>query len=274
MLLKGKNTREEKVRTVAITLHGLLDYDRDDNEEATVELSMFAEVFHELLTLEFASSIYRGIVRETEAMEAIKAAERKRKREEGEAEEEGEEGATKKVKQEGRDAAQAPVSEGQGQEPSKSPESPKVEKKIRTDTKLLLAFRFFDRTGCGYLRTEDLRKIFSSLGMPLSHRMVKDLVASAVEVAVARSPAARTGDDRLYIREITDREVSTPSSGATVPNPIQEGQVTGGGGGEGVKVEEGDKAQGAEGGEDHGMAGGEQDQGQQVQVGELEPTGA
>lgn len=206
---------------------------------------MFAEVFHEMLTLEFASSVYRGILREVEAMEAARAVERKRKREAGGEEEgEGEEGAAaaKKVKQEGGDAAPAPAqaaaAEGNEQAKAKSPEPLKTEKKVRTDTKLLLAFRFFDRTGCGYVRTEDLGKIFGSLGMPLTHRMIKDLVASAVEVAVARSPAARTGDDRLYIREITDKEIVVapiPSS-AAVPQVGGDGgvgEVAGGGGGGG-----------------------------------------
>ncbi len=49
---------------MSITLHGLLDYDRDDVEEATVELSMFAEQFQEMLAREFAFNIYRALVRE------------------------------------------------------------------------------------------------------------------------------------------------------------------------------------------------------------------
>ncbi len=52
------------MRTVSITLNGLLDYDRDDSDEATVELSMLAEQFHEMLAREFGFNIYQAILRE------------------------------------------------------------------------------------------------------------------------------------------------------------------------------------------------------------------
>ena len=53
-----------QVRTVSITLNGLLDYDRDDAEEVTVELSLFAEQFHEMLAREFGFNIYQALLRE------------------------------------------------------------------------------------------------------------------------------------------------------------------------------------------------------------------
>lgn len=53
-----------QVRTVSITLHGLLDYDRDDCEEPTVELSMFAEMFNDMLAREFGLNICLALMRE------------------------------------------------------------------------------------------------------------------------------------------------------------------------------------------------------------------
>lgn len=49
---------------MSITLHGLLDYDRDDCEEPTVELSMFAEMFNDMLAREFGLNICLALMRE------------------------------------------------------------------------------------------------------------------------------------------------------------------------------------------------------------------
>lgn len=35
--------------------------------------------------------------------------------------------------------------------------------------------RFFDRTGCGYFRTDDLRRLLHALGLGLPHRVVREL---------------------------------------------------------------------------------------------------
>ena len=53
-----------QVRTVSITLNGLLEYDRSDDDELTVELSLFAEQFNEMLMRDFGFNIYQALVRE------------------------------------------------------------------------------------------------------------------------------------------------------------------------------------------------------------------
>lgn len=45
--------------------------------------------------------------------------------------------------------------------------------------------RFFDRTGCGYFKTEDLRRLLHSLGLGLPQRLVKELVADPPGVSGA-----------------------------------------------------------------------------------------
>jgi hypothetical protein len=52
------------VRTISITLNGILEYDRSDDDELSVELSLFAEQFHEMLMREFGFNIYQALVRE------------------------------------------------------------------------------------------------------------------------------------------------------------------------------------------------------------------
>eukprot|EP00955_Chlamydomonas_euryale_P026188 276531-Chlamydomonas_euryale.AAC.2 len=52
-----------QIKTVSISLHGMLDYDVDDDDEPTVELSMFAELFMEMLVRELGANIATGLLR-------------------------------------------------------------------------------------------------------------------------------------------------------------------------------------------------------------------
>ena len=47
----------ERWRSATISLDGLLDYDEDDKEEPTLELSLFAEAFQEMLSRDYGSHI-------------------------------------------------------------------------------------------------------------------------------------------------------------------------------------------------------------------------
>jgi len=47
---------------------------------------------------------------------------------------------------------------------------------------LTAAFRYFDKTGTGYLRCEDLRRIVHNLGLQLPHRRVRTLVLGVSEL--------------------------------------------------------------------------------------------
>lgn len=50
-----------KLKPMALSLHGLLDYDISDTYEKTFEVSLFAELFNDLLKRDFASTIYSAI---------------------------------------------------------------------------------------------------------------------------------------------------------------------------------------------------------------------
>lgn len=56
---------------------------------------------------------------------------------------------------------------------------------VLDNEQLALAFRYFDRTGAGYLRTDDLRKLVDLLGLGRNHAAVKQL---ALCVAVSAGP--------------------------------------------------------------------------------------
>lgn len=56
--------------------------------------------------------------------------------------------------------------------------------------------RYFDKTGTGYLRVEDLRRIIHNLGAGLCHRSVKALVHSVAD------PQGGWRGERVYYRSV------------------------------------------------------------------------
>ena len=98
--------------------------------------------------------------------------------------------------------------------------------------------RFFDRTGCGYIKVDDLRRLLHSLGLGLTHRTVKELVGAALDASARASAAASSGRsggaaaDRIYYRDLTDKEVPLPPAAAAAAKEKEEGKDK-------VKAEEG-----------------------------------
>ena len=58
--------------------------------------------------------------------------------------------------------------------------------------------------GTGYLRVDDLRRIINNLGLSLSLRTVKELCLNVA----GGSLSSKTRSDRVYYRDVTDKEVS------------------------------------------------------------------
>ncbi|KAK9904952.1 hypothetical protein WJX75_006352 [Coccomyxa subellipsoidea] len=100
-----------------------------------------------------------------------------------------------------------PEKQEEGQSGEKDKE--KKKKRYKVDDELLLAFRYFDRNCCGYIKVDDLRRIVTNLGHALSLRTVKELCLN-----VAGAPSSTVGrarQDRIYYRDITDKEVTDGS---------------------------------------------------------------
>ena len=51
-------------RAQLVSLHGLLDYDESDTEEATMELSLAAEALQDMLSRDYGTTILSALVRE------------------------------------------------------------------------------------------------------------------------------------------------------------------------------------------------------------------
>lgn len=50
IILQPRRCKDGKLRTMTISLDGLLDYNEDDRDEGTFELNLFAETLKELFT--------------------------------------------------------------------------------------------------------------------------------------------------------------------------------------------------------------------------------
>lgn len=65
LLVKGRLYESgERVRVASLSLDGLLDYEENDKEEGTVELSLFAEAFQEMLSRDFGEKILGALYAE------------------------------------------------------------------------------------------------------------------------------------------------------------------------------------------------------------------
>jgi len=127
------------------SLSVLLDYRHDDNKEGTFEVSLFAELFNEMMMRDHAFNVYKAI------MEA-KAPEKK----------------VKEKKDGDKD-------DDKDKEKDKQEKETEDKKMITYNKDLLLSCSYFDLSHCGYFEAKDLEDIFVSLELALSRAEVKKL---------------------------------------------------------------------------------------------------
>eukprot|EP00850_Spirogloea_muscicola_P007355 SM000037S13490 [mRNA] locus=s37:177551:185876:+ [translate_table: standard] len=97
LLLITERSKQAKWKSVSISLDGLLDYDEEDKEECTFELSLFAESFKEMLQCRYGCQILGALEALWVQSYGRKKEEKKRARSEGEKKDNGkEEPAVKK----------------------------------------------------------------------------------------------------------------------------------------------------------------------------------
>ncbi|KAL0476599.1 hypothetical protein AKO1_006043 [Acrasis kona] len=144
-------TQKEKLKQgnkgLIISLDGLLDYNLDDRLEKTFEVSLFAEAFSEYLQHLYGTKILSILEQYARVNDSQEDDEREAKR----------------VK----------LEENQTKEPT-------VDFTLSSD-EMLLAFRYFDRNNCGYLRAEDLEIILHNLGAGYSRGFVQDIVSRSTD---------------------------------------------------------------------------------------------
>lgn len=212
----SKAAKGGKFDCTVMSLSVLLDYRPEDTKEHSFEVSLFAELFNEMLTRDFGFNIFNAINYFT----PIKVKEEskddgKKKAADGEATVEGSEAGDKKGNE-----AEPSKDEGEKKEKKRHEDSDdslattsdrsrskrkdckevKVErpKYITAFPDLLLSFVYFDTTHCGYIFEKDLEDLFYTLGLNLSRSQVRKLA----EKFVTR--------DSLYYRKLTDRLAEVP----------------------------------------------------------------
>lgn len=95
ILLRCRSVKSGKIKAMAISLDGLLDYDETDKDEATFELSLFAESFNELLMRDYGKLALESFIKYRDSKSGKKSED---KRERG-VEQEDHEPVMKKPKQ-------------------------------------------------------------------------------------------------------------------------------------------------------------------------------
>ena len=174
-----------KFDCTVMSLSVLLDYRTEDNKENTFEVSLFAELFNEMLMRDSGFKLYKAICISAEkgAPEAI---------------------PDKKSDDEKKDEASEKDEEAKKEEKSK--------KKVLTkDRDLLLACSYFDLGHCGYFETKDLEDILTTMNLNLSRAQIKKLVTKVTtgkdQQVNYRQFTDKPEDEELIIAEIDDENL-------------------------------------------------------------------
>jgi hypothetical protein len=142
-----------------MSLSVLLDYRTDDNKESTFEVSLFAELFNEMLMRDSGFKLYRVIFDAPEKAKDTKES---------------------KDAKESRDKKDESKEEASEETPGAAAEEAAKKKLVSVKKDLLLACSYFDLGQSGYIESRDLEDILLSLDLSLSRAHVKKIVAKVV----------------------------------------------------------------------------------------------
>ncbi|ELU05545.1 hypothetical protein CAPTEDRAFT_214786 [Capitella teleta] len=195
-----------KFDCTVMSLSLLLDYRQEDNKEHSFEVSLFAELFNEMLMRDFGYNIYKALLAAPEKKED----EKEKKKEKKEEKRDTEEPASKRRKSDREEDREEKEGGGEKSEEEeddrdslkerhRSHERERKKEKPRLLTvlpQLLLSFVYFDHMHTGYLVDKDVEEIFHILGLHLSRSQIK----KQVKKVVLR--------DTLNYRKLTDKTVS------------------------------------------------------------------
>ncbi|XP_033736293.1 cell division cycle and apoptosis regulator protein 1-like isoform X2 [Pecten maximus] len=214
-----------KFDCAVMSLSVLLDYRPEDNKEHSFEVSIFAELFNEMLMRDFGFEIYKVLVKAPEKKEEEKKDKKKEeekkdkdKKSDDKSSKDGSSSSKKKKtdekdrkdsekkdkdrkkdddKKSDGEKKEERADENDGEEESDDKgkkEKKKEKKKLYTkDKDVLLSFTYFDQNHTGYLLDKDVEEIIHTIGLQLSRAQVRKLVQKLVS------------RDALNYRKLTDR---------------------------------------------------------------------
>merc|ERR1719266_1510628 len=184
-----------KFDCTVMSLSVLLDYRTEDNKENTFEVSLFAELFNEMLMRDSGFRLYKSVLQAASAADTEKHSHSK-----SSSIEPSEEKDVKK--EEGGSSNEDSTS-------SREKESKNL--KVTKDRDLLLACSYFDLGHCGYFETKDLEDILTTINLNLSRAQTKKLVK---EVTSGK-------DQQVNYRQFTDKPEDPKLAETEVTSKIQ-----------------------------------------------------
>lgn len=202
----SKVAKSGKFDCTVMSLSLLLDYRPEDSKEHSFEVSLFAELFNEMLMRDFGFNIYKSIHAQPEKVEEKKDDRKKKDDKDDKKSDKSDKNSDKsdqKSDKKDDDNTEEMEDNDDKKDKDKSRKSSerdkdkdrKKEKRIKLITKdkhLLLSFVYFDTTHCGYIFEKDIEELIYTLGLSLSRAQVRKLVAKVIT------------RDSLHYRKLTD----------------------------------------------------------------------
>ncbi|XP_023220932.1 cell division cycle and apoptosis regulator protein 1-like isoform X3 [Centruroides sculpturatus] len=172
----SKTAKNGKFDCTVMSLSVLLDYRQADNKEHSFEVSLFAELFNEMLMRDFGFTIYYKLAEIPEP---------KNEKEE-----------THKKKDEKDYGSDHEEESDEDEDKEKRKKKHKKKQTCTVDPSLLLACIYFDQTYCGYILEKDLEELLYMIGLKLSRSQVRKILQKTCK------------REMFYYRKITDRPLN------------------------------------------------------------------
>ncbi|KOX75232.1 Cell division cycle and apoptosis regulator protein 1 [Melipona quadrifasciata] len=217
----SRMAKSGKFDCTVMSLSVLLDYRPEDTKEHSFEVSLFAELFNEMLMRDFGFRIYRALCNLPEKLKEKDEDKKKdkkddkrdekkddkrkdddkrcnrkdEKRREGSKDKKDEKDVKSKTDDRDREKEKNDDDDDDEEdERDREKDGRKRKMKLYThDPYLLLSFVYFDQTHCGYIFDKDIEELIYTLGLNLSRAQVRKLVQKVVT------------RDSLHYRKLTDR---------------------------------------------------------------------
>lgn len=217
----SRTAKSGKFDCAVMSLSVLLDYRPEDSKEHSFEVSLFAELFNEMLTRDFGFNIYKALYalpakKEDEPKKEAGSEDEKKVNGDGAKDKEKSTEADVKAKDDKDDKEKErpkqrdrenrkrsrfdDVSDEDRRRQEKEKEKEKEKDRVKfytADRELLLSFTYFDVSHCGYIFDKDIEDLFYTLGLHLSRSQIRRLVSKGVT------------RDSLYYRKLTDKVKET-----------------------------------------------------------------
>lgn len=210
----SKTAKSGKFDATVMSLSLLLDYVVQDTKEHSFEVSLFAELFNEMLMRDFGFNIYKAL----SVFPAMKDEEKKDLKEiETKKESESDAGDKKKAEidisnediklkdkdrkrhhEDSDDSVTTRSDRSRSKRDGKDLKETQVVERVKQITvcpNLLLSFVYFDQSHCGYIFEKDLEELFYAIGLNLSRSQARKII----EKFITR--------ESLYYRKLTDRPI-------------------------------------------------------------------